>query len=305
MSSGIMTVNFITVAKNTGTFSWLADNIRNPPSKKTSGGFTNIEVSLIKTDPITAVETRFYISSFKGTPPAVTNRKPANILVYSLDQEEFFPDFRTQYYINFLPTNPIPSSGTIEIGWPLQIIIDEETTCKVSALRSTTDCLFIFDVQKIEIYDAFLDVNEDGWQDNVSITLNGVINPESNKKIDSFTIKTYGNKELTEQIDTLPDGSTLKPKLDCDYPCKTCNGDDRTDCLSCWQDGLGGDPQYLFVTEDGGQCLDICPIGWTTNGNPTKQCETCDESCAVCRDDGKENDKARCISCSEDYPFRI
>jgi proprotein convertase subtilisin/kexin type 5 len=51
-------------------------------------------------------------------------------------------------------------------------------------------------------------------------------------------------------------------------------------------------------------CEPFCAAGYTTNGNQDKHCEKCDPSCASCAENGEVGDKAKCIDCAEDHPFR-
>lgn len=92
----------------------------------------------------------------------------------------------------------------------------------------------------------------------------------------------------------------LRPKFLCNYPCETCDGTDRNYCLSCWE-GIDN-PQYLMNYLNGTQtCRPTCELGYTSNGNPEKVCEACDESCKTCRDNGVVGDKSKCIDCADDH----
>ena len=51
----------------------------------------------------------------------MTNLQPALITSYSLVQQDDEPNVPTTYTIVFMPTNPIPPSGSIQIKWPDQI----------------------------------------------------------------------------------------------------------------------------------------------------------------------------------------
>ena len=49
--------------------------------------------------------------------------------------------------------------------------------------------------------------------------------------------------------------------------------------------------------------MDVCPVGWTTNGNTEKICQPCDPSCAACEDNGEVGDIARCTQCAASHPM--
>ena len=112
----------------------------------------------------------------------------------------------------------------------------------------------------------------------VQVELYPVTNPRDNRVLNGFKIDTYDDTGLQYQIDTLKD-NLLKPKTDCNYPCKTCLGSDMSFCLSCWADSS----EVFLQSKDGG--LQICQTscdqgrGFTTNGDKNKVCVKCDPTC--------------------------
>ena len=50
-----------------------------------------------------------------------------------------------------------------------------------------------------------------------------------------------------------------------------------------------------------GECLGICPDGYTRNNDPSYNCIKCDSSCTTCED----SDKFQCIICDPDFPYKL
>lgn len=85
-------------------------NIGNPPSLKPSDGFSQIK--LLSKDG-------FLISDYKQ-PSAnpITNQLVAPLTSYELIQESFVENEQNAYQIDFLPVNPLPSTGAIKLIYP-------------------------------------------------------------------------------------------------------------------------------------------------------------------------------------------
>lgn len=96
----------------------------------------------------------------------------------------------------------------------------------------------------------------------------------------------------------------LRPKFLCNYPCKNCDPLTPDVCLDCW-DGVDNPNFLMFYPDDKSTCTYTCELGFTSNGNPEKHCEKCDESCKTCRDNAAVGDKKLCIDCADDHRFRI
>jgi hypothetical protein len=57
--------------------------------------------------------------NFKNSLPLkITNSNPANILKYSLYQDNLALEVQATYRIEFVPTNKIGSDGAMRITWP-------------------------------------------------------------------------------------------------------------------------------------------------------------------------------------------
>lgn len=136
----------------------------------------------------------------------------------------------------------------------------------------------------------------------VQVELSPVKNPRDNRVLNGFKIETYDDTGLRFPIDRLED-NLLKPKTECNFPCKTCLGSDMNFCLSCWSDS-----QEVFLqSKDGGlqTCQTSCDQsrGFTTNGDRNKICVKCDPTCKTCIDEGNVGDKFRCKDCSDNSKY--
>jgi hypothetical protein len=141
------------------------------------------------------------------------------------------------------------------------------------------------------------------WSGPISVTLENVKNPSTNKNLGSYTISTYADKLQTFIVDQL-EGNKMFPRINCDYPCATCSESDRAFCTSCWQDDLN-DPRYLMDYENGiSTCKAGCDVGYSSNDatSTSKECQLCDESCNNCL----ASDVRECIDCNQPtFPFRL
>lgn len=151
----------------------------------------------------------------------------------------------------------------------------------------------------------------------MTVSLINFMNPPDNRENYGFHIRTYYDSEATNLIDSsLPD--LLIPKLECDYPCRTCvNSDDpaqtteeRSMCTSCWVSETS--PLKYFMpnlNEDtgerldtGGICQEACDDGFTRNGKDNHVCERCEVQCLTCTED----DRNYCLICNEPtFPFKV
>jgi hypothetical protein len=86
-----------------GAFSWSLQNIQNPGSTKPSSSFT--DVSFID-------QSGYTISTYTNS-TSITNKQPANLLVYSINQTSLVPRAIANYSITFTPTNMLPTTGSI------------------------------------------------------------------------------------------------------------------------------------------------------------------------------------------------
>lgn len=148
----------------------------------------------------------------------------------------------------------------------------------------------------ILIRGAFTESGVDGWTGPVTILLNDVKNPETNKVGTGFSIRTYADPDTKYNIDALGSG-VLIPLLNCMFPCRTCLSDNPTVCTSCWLKNTDEIKAQYFnrLNDQGGVCESSCRDGTTSDGNPNKVCISCDPSCAKCLDLGNVGDRRRCL----------
>ena len=124
-------VTFITVAPTTGNYSWTLDNIKNPASTKPTGSF----VTISSVDGNGWGVQELYVLIVPA--PFIINVKPALMLDSELIQKNNEPATATTYEIRFLPANPIPSDGSIQVTWPSQVIIKkDQVQCTVITNRA-------------------------------------------------------------------------------------------------------------------------------------------------------------------------
>lgn len=73
----------------------------------------------------------------------------------------------------------------------------------------------------------------------------------------------------------------------CQYPCQSCNQNDKTHCNSCYPTG---ESNIFFES----QCMNKCPSGWvnTTSNN----CTACLSPCSTC-----EISPTNCTACVPGY----
>lgn len=114
----------------------------------------------------------------------------------------------------------------------------------------------------------------DKYQAPITITIEKIRNPVSNKDLKPFLIQTFDDQTNNYPIDQLE----YAPLTQCNYPCKRC-GKDKDYCYSCWQDDINS---FLMTADTTSICSDKCHDGWTSNGNTNQICQQCDISCATC-----------------------
>ena len=244
---------------------------------------------------------------------------------YSLAQGNHLNGTEALYSINFVPTNAIPSTGSIQLTYPSHVRVSEtaQAGCVVGTSRTFRD---VCEVQaaadateggaggKITITNVFVD--QASWTGEITVSM-PFINPVNNFPRElGFGIKTYADPETRYMIDYLRDSDyrgLLIPRLECTHPCASCPVSKPTVCESCWQNDPES-PAYLMryeVTDaDGvlvqtGECKDECLLGYTTDGDPDNHCVPCDASCKTCHQNGLPGDKDRCYLCSENHPYKL
>lgn len=96
----------------------------------------------------------------------------------------------TTYTVYFTPVNPMPASGSIQIGWPKQVTVTSRFNCKVRTNRLFTDqshCSVNRESRTITITGVFEEV-KGGWANQISVELGGLKNPVTNKEGEGFVI---------------------------------------------------------------------------------------------------------------------
>ena len=137
----------------------------------------------------------------------------------------------------------------------------------------------------------------DNYSAPITITLEKIRNPLTNKDLLPFVIQTFDDQASRYPIDKLE----YVPLTQCNYPCKRCSRD-KDYCYSCWQEDTS---PFLMTGETTSVCGDSCDSGWTTNGDKNKICETCDVSCVTCQDKGMIGDRSQCLECATGYDLRL
>ena len=148
----------------------------------------------------------------------------------------------------------------------------------------------------ITIRDVFTSATGE-YRAPITITLDKIRNPVSNKDLVPFELRTYDDPDKVYPIDMLD----FIPNTPCEFPCLKCSSD-RSYCYSCWQ----SDPMsFLMTTDTFSTCKEECDSGYTRNGNANNICRECDVSCSTCIDEGQDGDMMECITCAAGYNLRI
>lgn len=125
--------------------------------------------------------------------------------------------------------------------YPQQIKLKDSSECIVDITGFSfpdapkgTFCSLDRDAQTITIKDVFLTAAAtQPYSDEIMVTLTNVENPPTNKPGNGFVIQTYLDESLSFLMDKLPDFK-LFPQFLCEYPCQSCDANNRNDCESCW-----------------------------------------------------------------------
>lgn len=106
----------------------------------------------------------------------MTNNEPADLQVYTIEQDSLKANEITSYTISFTPVNPIPATGSIQMTYPQQISLTEgaATVCTVTTTVQTytSNCVVDDNAQTITIKDVF--VGSTAYSDLITITLEKV-----------------------------------------------------------------------------------------------------------------------------------
>lgn len=306
ISGQVLTITYISVAVNQAAYHFRIENIQNPYSTEPSDPFVNV---------VSYDKDRWRVQWLDilviTQPIVVINSKPALIdyTTATLYQRSKDPLTSTLYEIKFIPKNPIPVTGVFHIQWPAQIHIPSSAanSCIVNTNKNYANSCTIPDTASesggtITVANVFSQAN---YRSEVTVTITGVINPPDNKNPgQGFVIRTYTDITLQYQIDELPK-DYLVPTLFCNFPCRGCEESDKDNCASCYvEKSPQFDPRLKhFFRDDAGKghCYDVCPPGYTRDGEASYICIPCDNSCATCKDE----DRAACIQCAPAFPFKL
>jgi hypothetical protein len=149
----------------------------------------------------------FIISSFLEQ-SSITNKEPANLLIYSIEQGTKDAESITDYTIKFTPHNAIPTTGSIQMTYPQQITLTDgsNTVCEVTTTAAvySSNCVVDPNSQTITVTDIF----QSGtglYGSEISINLKNVKNAINNRPGNGFVIQTYWDERQTYIMDKLND----------------------------------------------------------------------------------------------------
>jgi hypothetical protein len=79
------------------------------------------------------------------------------ITTYSITQDSLVTGALTNYTLRFTPVNPLPPTGSIQIGYPQQIVLKDGpfTNCTVTTTADYQSCSISTDSQTIIIDNVF------------------------------------------------------------------------------------------------------------------------------------------------------
>lgn len=117
-------------------------------------------------------------------------------------------------------------------------------------------CAIDFDARTVTITDVF----KDQYTASITVTLDTLRNPFTNRGLLPFVVKTFDDAGQVFAIDKLE----YTPLTVCHWPCKGC-GSDKDFCFSCWENEVGF--TFLMTQETESTCKGRCDDGWTTNGD--------------------------------------
>lgn len=209
-----------------GSLKFTLKGVKNAPSTAKQPGFTNVYF----TDS-SGFNVQQLISGAAASIDQTT--KAANILKYSIYQDNLQMGAMATYRIEFTTTNSIGSGGSIVITWPAQVVINSTASCQVTTnTKQSNLCTIDPTKSTITIQNAFTS-STSGYAGVVIIELYPVQNPIDNQNLNGFTIATYNDPSFVYKIDVLGP-NILTPNTSCQFPCNTCLGSDPYYCLSCW-----------------------------------------------------------------------
>jgi hypothetical protein len=110
----ILILDTISGGSSKGDLSFIVKGITNPSSKRPSSPVSLASVSDSNNNGVMSFNVLTNQVKF-------TNYNPANILTYSLYQDNLALEVQATYRIEFIPTNKIGPDGAMIITWPSQV----------------------------------------------------------------------------------------------------------------------------------------------------------------------------------------
>lgn len=227
----------------TNVFNWQLSGITNAPSTKPSV-FNDIAVRDSED---------FIVSSFTQE-PSISNREPRLIQDFGITQTTTDHSKEATYTIEFTPLNPLPATGSVQIVYPSQVsmVNKDATVCKIVTDFGESPCSVQDSSRLITATGAF--ASNPGYLGKISIIVEQVLNPVTNRPGNGFVIQTYQDPAQTYIQDKLGD-FILYPEFKCNYPCAECTSPDakgpeaeKNFCTACWKGN--DDPLYLMFYPD-------------------------------------------------------
>jgi len=129
-------------------------------------------------------------------PVKFTNLNPANILTYSLYQDNLALEVQATYRIEFIPTNKIGPEGAMIITWPSQVGIGNNVKVLVTTNQKRSPKIAInTGARTLTITDITSGITG-GYNGMVQVEVYPVTNPRDNRVLNGFKIDTYDDTGL-------------------------------------------------------------------------------------------------------------
>lgn len=182
------------------------------------------------------------------------------------------------YTVAFKPAN-FEQRMKIKITVPKTITVPEKVKCH--GVLGIDDTLVNCEVDKDENTITLTNAteNRDMIPPRIEFVIESLFNPKENIVTESFGIETYTWDNFG--IDEIKDSLTVN--FFCVYPCKTCNREEPTQCLSCYT----ATTEFIYLHED--RCIDGCPEGMYAVMDPdprvedeAPECKACEWPCTTC-----------------------
>ncbi len=117
---------------------------------------------------------------------------------------------------------------------------------------------------------------------NLTLTINIILTPTiysltySASTLTSYDNSNYVISRSSSKISFIPS---------CSLPCRECQTNQPTRCLSCYlpSQNITSLPYFaLLPSQTYGQCYSTCPSGYSLNTSSSYSCFKCDSSCLEC-----------------------